>query len=337
MNTESKIGHLLVNLGTPDEPTPAALRRYLREFLSDPDVVDIAAPLRFLLVNAIIVPFRAPKSAHASQAIWTKNGSPLRHYPAQLFETVARRTTRVDWGMRYGNPGCRPALERLREKGVTHLKVLPLYPQFAQSSVSSTLTHVQELLKKMKWDVKLVPVAPFYKHPGFVEASADVIRPFIQADEHVLFSFHGVPERHILRSSPDCLPCLPATQCDSLKHSLCYRGQSYETANLIARRLGLASARYSISFQSRLGRTPWIKPFTDHHLEDLVRKGVKRLVVTCPSFVADCLETLEEIGVRERSRFLGLGGESLELVPCLNDSVQWADAVVKIFEDQPHA
>lgn len=337
MNQEDKTGYLLVNLGTPDDPSPASLRRYLREFLSDPDVVDIPAPLRFLLVNAIIVPFRAPKSAHAYRSIWTERGSPLRHYTGELFAKVAGRLAHVDWAMRYGNPGCRPALERLRSQGVTRLRVLPLYPQFAQSTVTSTLAHIRRILTGMGWRVELDPIDPFYRDAGFIEASASLISPVLTPDKHLLFSFHGIPERHVLKSSPVCAPCLPQAGCDSLKHSLCYRGQSYETAHLIARKLGLPANRYSISFQSRLGRTPWIRPFTDHHLDELVQKGIRKLVVTCPSFVADCLETLEEIGMRERNRFLAAGGESLELVPCLNDSGPWADAVVQILEGKNHA
>ncbi len=328
--TDATTGYLLVNLGTPDEPTPAALRRYLREFLSDPDVIDIPAPLRFLLVNAIIVPFRAPKSAHAYQAIWSEQGSPLRHYTRSLFEKVAPRFQNIDWGMRYGNPGCRPALERLREKGVNRIRVLPLYPQFAQSTVTSTMTHLQALIKRMDWKVELECLPPFYNHPAFLAAQAEQIRPFLAPDKHLLLSFHGIPERHVLRSSPSCETCLPKPACQRLEHSHCYRGQSYDTAHGVARSLGLKPGQYSISFQSRLGRTPWIRPFTDHHLEELVKKGVRKLVVTCPSFVADCLETLEEIGVRERTRFIEAGGESLELAPCLNDSETWANAVTEI-------
>ena len=333
-------GALLINLGTPDEPTTPALRRYLREFLSDPDVIDIAAPLRFLLVNAIIVPFRSPKSAHAYQAIWGAQGSPLRHFTRSLAEHVqgllGPQGIHVDWGMRYGNPGLLPALERLRAQGVVHLTVAPLYPQFAQSTVGSTLTHINQLLGKMHWNPRVHVVQPFYQDQGFLEAQAALIRPLLFStsgtQKHLLLSFHGIPERHVLKSSPDCVTCLPKPGCERLEHRLCYRGQSYETAHGIARALGLTPHQYSVSFQSRLGKQPWIRPFTDFYLETLVKKGIKHLVVACPSFVSDCLETLEEIGVREKERFLSLGGETLELAPCVNDSKPWTHTVAQLIQ-----
>lgn len=333
-------GALLINLGTPDEPTTPALRRYLREFLSDPDVIDIPAPLRFLLVNAIIVPFRSPKSAHAYQSIWGPQGSPLRHYTRSLSEQVKGllepQGISVEWGMRYGNPGILPALERLRSQGVVHLTVAPLYPQFAQSTVGSTLTHINKLLGQMRWNPRVHVVKPFYQDQGFLESQAALIRPLLFSEggpkKHLLLSFHGIPERHVLKSSPDCSSCLPKPGCERLEHRLCYRGQSYETAHGIARKLGLKPSDYSVSFQSRLGSQPWIRPFTDFHLEDLVKKGVKHLVVSCPSFVSDCLETLEEIGVREKERFLSFGGESLELAPCVNDSLAWTQTVTQLIQ-----
>lgn len=330
-------GYLLINLGTPDEPTPAALRRYLREFLSDPDVIDIPAAARFLLVNAIIVPFRAPKSAHAYRSIWTEEGSPLRHLTQKLHAQVDRSLSGVEWAMRYGNPGCLPALQRLRSRGVTRLRILPLYPQYAQSTVASTITHVRELLDKIGWNPELEVVGPFYRDAGYLEAQAQKIKPLLGAGKHLLLSFHGIPERHVLRSSPSCGSCLPKPACEKLEHSHCYRGQCYETAHGIARTLGLGPADYSVSFQSRLGRTPWIQPFTDGYLDTLLQKGHRRLVVACPSFVTDCLETLEEIGIRERGRFLSAGGESLELAPCLNDSTAWSQVVTRLLQEPAHA
>lgn len=327
---ECKVGHLLVNLGTPDAPTPAALRRYLREFLSDPDVIDLPAPARFLLVHMVIVPFRAPRSAQAYRAIWTAQGSPLRHYTEALGRKVRARLALVEWGMRYGNPGCRPALERLRAQGAGRIRVLPLYPQFAQSTVTSTRTHLERLLARMGWQVPMDVVPPFHARAEFLQPQAEAIRPLLGPGKHLLLSFHGIPERHVVRSSPACATCLPKVACAALEHPLCYRGQCHETAHAIARELGVGPDGYSISFQSRLGRTPWIQPFTDQHLERLVQRGVRRLVVACPSFVADCLETLEEIGVRERERFLSAGGESLELAPCVNDSDAWAAGVARL-------
>lgn len=334
-------GLLLVNLGTPDAPETGAVRRYLREFLSDPRVLDIHPLGRSLLLNFIILPFRSPKSAHAYSTVWTEQGSPLMVHSRALATAVAGRLAdeyAVELAMRYGNPSLPDAVARLRARGVTDFTVMPLYPQEAPSSSGSTLARTYEVLSQ-SWDVPNVRAVPaFHSHPAFLDAFAEVARPTL-ADaraEYVLFSFHGVPERHVKKSDPTGQHCLAsASCCDALTdvNRHCYRAQCFSTARGLAQRLGLPDGGWSVSFQSRLGRTPWVHPYTDLVLPELAARGIKRLAVMCPAFVADCLETVEEVGMRERERFLKSGGESLTLVPSLNAHPAWVDAVVRLVRE----
>ena len=331
-------GLLLVNLGTPEAPETGPVRRYLREFLSDPRVLDIHPVGRWLLLNLAILPFRSPKSAHAYRQVWTERGSPLLMHSRDLTAAVAGRLAgeyEVELAMRYGNPSLPDAVARLRERGVTDFTVLPLYPQEAPSSSGSSLARTYEVLSG-PWDVPNVRAVPaFHDAPGFLDAFAQVARPVIEGAraDHVLFSFHGVPERHVRRTDRSGQHCFASAGCcdvlsDANRH--CYRAQCYATARGLASRLALAPEGWSVSFQSRLGRTPWVKPYTDFVLPELAARGVRRLAVMCPSFVADCLETLEEVALRARDQFLGCGGESLTLVPSLNAHPAWVDAVVRL-------
>lgn len=344
--TSPRKGLLLVNLGTPDAPETGAVRRYLREFLSDPRVLDLHPVGRWLLLNLIILPFRSPKSAHAYRTIWTEQGSPLMVHSKALAARVAERLAgqyEVELAMRYGNPSLPDAVARLRARGVREFTVLPLYPQEAASSSGSSLARTYEVLSA-PWDpfnVRTVPA--FHEHPAFLEAFVEVARPVI-ADaraDHVLFSFHGVPERHVRRSDASGKHCLASKGCcdvltDANRH--CYRAQCYATARALAQRLGLGPEGWSVSFQSRLGRTPWVRPYTDVVLPELAARGVKRLAVMCPAFVADCLETLEEVAMRGREQFLASGGESLTLVPSLNAHPAWVEGVVRLVrESEPGA
>lgn len=328
-------GLLLVNLGTTDAPTSSAVRRYLREFLSDPRVIDIHPLGRWLLLNAFILPTRPRVSAAAYQKIWTGSGSPLRVNGLALAREVSGVLGdgfAVELAMRYGNPSIESALSRLRSKDVGELIVLPLYPQYAASSTSSTLEKVYSALAG-RWDVAPVKVAPaFFDHPGFLSAFTQVARPVLEASraEHVIFSFHGLPERQIRKSDPSRRHCLASPDCcDRLQivNRSCYRAQCFFTAHALADRLGLGRQKYTISFQSRLGRTPWIRPYTDLLVPELARGGIRRLAVMCPAFVADCLETLEEIGIRARDSFKAAGGEELTLIPSLNCHPAWVRAV----------
>lgn len=327
-------GLLLVNLGTPDAPTTPAVRRYLREFLADPRVLDIGPVGRALLLHLVILPTRPAKSAAAYRAIWDPaRGSPLLSHSQDLAAAVAARlgtAWRVDLAMRYGSPSIPSALEALR--GVDRIVVLPLYPQYAASSTASTAARVIELIGA-RWDVTPVDVVPaFHADPAFLDAWRAVAAPALAAarPDHVLMSFHGLPERQIKKSDPTG-SCLASPDCcDHPQHGGCYRAQCYATARALAARLGIAD--YTVCFQSRLGRTPWIRPHTDVLLDELARSGTKRLAVMCPAFVADCLETLEEIGIRARDQFRAAGGDELVLVPSLNATPAWVDAVVGIAE-----
>lgn len=308
-------GLLLLNLGTPDAPTTPAVRRYLAEFLSDPRVVDIHPVARALLLHLVILRVRPARSAHAYRAIWDdQRGSPLLFHTRDLAAGVAAKLGadwRVEVAMRYGSPSIAAALDALRD--VERIVLLPLFPQYASSSTGTAVERVWQLAARA-WNVPAIDVVPaFHAEPGFLAAFAAVARPVLEATrpDHVLLSFHGLPERHILRGDP-------------------YKEHCLATARALADRLGLAE--HSVSFQSRLGRTPWIAPFTDVVIDELARAGKKRLVVLCPAFVADCLETLEEIGIRARAQFRAAGGEELALVPSLNATPPWIDAVCALAE-----
>ncbi len=334
-------GLLLVNLGTPDAPETGAVRRYLREFLSDQRVLDIPAPARWALLELLILPTRPARSAEAYRKVWTEAGSPLlvhsRKLAARLQEALGQ-TWVVALGMRYGQPSLTSALEKLSAAALRNVTVLPLYPQYASSSTGSTLERVFALAGQA-WNVPALRVVPpFFDHPAFLEAWAEVARPALAEarPDHVLFSFHGLPERHILKSDASGKHCLQSASCCDVEvpeNRWCYRAQCFRTARALTGRLGLPPGQTTVSFQSRLGRTPWLKPYTDLLLGELAGKGVRRLAVLCPAFVADCLETLEEIGIRARADFLRAGGEALTLVPSLNAHPAFVRALVQLVRE----
>lgn len=330
---------LVVNLGTPDAPAAGPVRRYLREFLNDPRVIDIPALGRWLLLNLFILPFRPRKSAEAYRKIWTDRGSPLLEHTRAFTEKL--RTSlpahfRVDFAMRYGSPSIAAKLDPLLSRSPKELIILPLYPQYSSASTGSTLEKVFGILAG-KWNVPAVRViGPFHQDPGFLDAFTANGRPLLEslAPDHILFSYHGLPERHIRKSEGVPGHCLkPEDACCAAltsENSFCYRAQCFETTRQLARRLGLDPARYTTCFQSRLGRTPWIKPYTDILIQDLGRQGKKKILVFSPSFVADCLETLEEMSLRGLASFREAGGDELVLVPSLNSSDAWVEAARKI-------
>jgi len=322
-------GALLINLGTPDAARPREVRRYLREFLSDPRVVDIAAPLRFLLVNVVIAPSRAPKSARAYAKIWSPRGSPLLFHGLDLRDRLRERLpVPVELAMRYGEPSIAAGLAALERAGCERVVLAPLYPQYASSSTGSSLEEAF-LWTSGRWKTSCIDALPaFYDDARFLDAVAALGRPVLEEfrPEHVLFSYHGLPERHCTKTDKSGAHCLKRADCCARiveANKNCYRAQCFATTHGLRERLGLDDSRSTITFQSRLGRTPWIQPFTDVELVRLAQRGVKRLAVFCPSFVADCLETLEEIGIRARADFRAAGGEELVLVPSLNAHPLW--------------
>lgn len=374
-------GLLLINLGTPQSPTSREVARYLRQFLMDPYVIDIPAPLRWILVNLIIAPIRSPKSAAAYRTVWTEKGSPLLVHHLSLRDQVraqlrAQRgvdadvAVQVEAGMRYGEPSIGSALKKLKAQGVSRLIVLPLYPQYAESTTRSSEDEVQRVLAELGWSPELKWVKPFFAEDLHIKAWArTILNSGFQVDDstsHLLFSYHGLPERHLQKIEVQghctkawCLDGGSPTQAESLKRNYqccdkvaelrdwrssdssaslnrsggvaanggqaaaryCYRAQCLVTSRLIAAELGLGAGQWSMSFQSRLGRTPWIRPYTDEVIPKLAEAGVEHLFVATPSFVADCLETIEEIGDRAKELFHEAKGPRFTRVPCLNDSI----------------
>lgn len=334
---DEPIGVLAVNLGTPDAPETGPVRRYLREFLSDPRVVDLPALARWLLLHVVILPWRPSQSAAAYRKVWGAGDSPLRLHGRALVAGLSRElgdSFEVALAMRYGRPSVAEVALTLARR-CQRLVVLPLYPHGASSSTGSTLQEVHRVLGS-RWNVPATAVVPpFHADPGFLESWLDLARPALaeRRPDHVLFSFHGLPERQVRRADEAGGRCLAdAGCCDALgpANARCYRAQCLETARRLAAGLELDEGAWSAAFQSRLGRTPWIGPHTDRVLVELAARGVRRLVVLCPGFVADCLETLEEIGLRGRDAFLAAGGEELHLLPCLNDHPAWIVAAASL-------
>ncbi|MDB5036807.1 MAG: ferrochelatase [Bacteriovoracaceae bacterium] len=331
--TPMKTGLWLIQLGTPDEPSVDACKKFLYEFLMDKRVIDIPFPFRWSLVHAI-VPFRARKVVHAYRSVWLPNGSPLRVYSTELEAELQKKLGSkilVRLGMMYGNPSMQKAWEDFKNADVERLIVLPLYPQYASASSGSALEKVLGLLQKEVNIPSLSFVPPFFDQEFFIEAlHARAKETDLSRFDHFLFSFHGLPERQIKKSDASDAHCLLTKHCcdeAEAQLSFCYRAQSVRSANLLAKRLNISPDKMSIGFQSRLGRTPWIRPYTDEIIINLAKEGKKRIAVFEPSFVADCLETLEEIGIRGRESFLKAGGEELYLVPSLNAHSVWVNGL----------
>jgi ferrochelatase len=323
-------GVLLVNLGTPASTGVQDVRAYLRDFLTDPYVIDLPAPLRHLVVRGFILPFRPRRSAGAYAKIWDAagpgTGSPLLHYSRKLRTALAARLDGMpcELAMRYGEPSLDRALRALGSRGVDQVHLITLYPQHADSTRETTIAAVRERLPR---GMTLTVMPPFYDDPDYLNAQADLIRRHLPGDfKHLLFSYHGLPERHLTRADPTGGHCLRSADCcetPSPAHATCYRHQVRVTSRELARRLEIDDGQWSISFQSRLGRLPWLSPYTDEVLGALPGRGVRHLAVACPAFVADNLETLEEIGMAGRESFLAAGGVSFTLIPCLNDDPAW--------------
>ena len=337
MHDNERAGILLINTGTPDAPRPPEVRAYLREFLSDPRILDIPALTRWALLNFIILPKRKYRSAEAYNQIWTQDGAPLLVTMGELRDRVGEQlpTAAVELGMRYGSPSLEDGVERLLEQGVDRIIAAPLFPQYSSAANGSVLEKLYRLLA-FRWNVPPVSVLPpFYADAGFLDAWAAVARPYLEEfkPDYVLLSYHGLPERHVIKSDPTGAHCLQSEDCcaaDVPANRHCYRKQCLRTSEGLAQRLGLSSEGYETSFQSRLGKDAWIQPETDSLIQGLPKRGVKRLAVLCPAFTVDCLETIEEIGLRGREDFLSAGGSEYLMVPSLNAHPAWVEALANL-------
>jgi ferrochelatase len=335
---QPQIGVLLLQLGTPNSTSVSDVRKYLREFLSDPRVLDMPAPARALLLNAVILPFRPRKSAEAYEKIWTEEGSPLTIHTAALTDRVAELLGdgyRVVFGMRYQQPSIESAVDELVDAGCTEIVILPLFPQYASAAGGSATQRALELIGARPNILNLRSLGAFYDEPGFLRSAVAVARPLLDgfAPDHVLFSYHGLPEKQVVKSDPSGDWCLAAENCcDTITavNGFCYRAQCFATTRGLVAELGLEEGGYSTTFQSRLAGQKWIEPYTDKRLAGLHDQGVRRLAVFTPSFTADCLETLEEIGIRLRAQWEGIGGGEMLLLPCVNSHDSWAQAVASM-------
>jgi protoporphyrin/coproporphyrin ferrochelatase len=331
-----KTGLLLINLGTPESPEPKDVGNYLREFLMDPLVIDIPFLVRWVLVKCLIVPRRSYQSSRLYKKIWTEQGSPLLVYTQSLSRKVQSALGEsfvVLPAMRYGKPSIAESLKTLLEAGVDRLIALPLYPQYSLAASESSIVEFNRQADLILPGVPRQTVPAFYGHEAYLNAVAEVSRPHLEGAEKILFSFHGIPERHVKKTDLTGKHCLSSPNCcDAIgeANKNCYRAQSYATARSLALKLGLRDNDWEVGFQSRLSGTPWIRPYSDAFYVELPEKGTKKLTVLTPSFVADCLETLEEVQIRGDESFREAGGEKLTLVPSLNDHDAWTKAIVKI-------
>lgn len=332
---------LLVNLGSPASTEVADVRRYLNQFLMDPYVIDVPWPLRRLIVAMILI--KRPKaSAEAYRSIWWEEGSPLVVLSRRLQAKVAEQWTEgpVELAMRYGEPSIERTLRELAQRGMRRVTLVPLYPQFADSTVTTVVEEARRVMRRHRLPFALDILPPFYDQPEYLAALAESARPYLeQGYDHLLLSYHGLPERHLHKSDPSGSHCLKGADCCQRASGAvldsCYRAQCLRTSTGLAAELGLEDGRWSVAFQSRLGRDKWIEPYTDATIEALAQQGVKKLLVMCPAFVADCIETLEEIGDEGRAEFRAAGGDDLLLVPCLNDHPQWVNALVSLCRRMP--
>jgi ferrochelatase len=327
-------GVLLVNLGSPNSTAVGDVRRYLNEFLMDERVIDTPWPLRRFIVGLILIN-RPKESAHAYEKIWLPEGSPLvvtsRNVQKELQERISAP---VELAMRYQNPPIESAIRKLWEQNVTELFLIPLFPHYAMSSYESAVERVKKVAAKLALQMKIIVQPPYFDSPDYISALVVSAKDYLENGyDHLLFSFHGIPERHVRKSDPTHCHCLAKENCcevESPAHATCYRAQCFKTVVAFVAKAGVPKEKYSVSFQSRLGKDPWLKPYTDFELAEFPKRGIKKLLVVCPAFVSDCLETIEEINMRGRETFLSAGGKEFAQIPCLNEHPLWISALEKM-------
>ena len=326
-------GALLINLGSPDSPDPKDVKRYLGEFLMDERVIDLPKPLRTFLVKGIILNTRPKKSAKAYKKIWWEEGSPLIVLSKRLQEAVQKKVS-VPMGlaMRYGSPSIEQGIKSLVDQGVDEIMLIPLYPQFAMATTETILVLAEKIKNEKYPELEFTVLPPFYNHPDYIRVLSQSIQEDLKDKkwEHLLFSYHGIPERHIRKSDITKSHCKIDKSCcqtTSEAHQYCYRHQCYETTRQVAEYLELKEGTYSTSFQSRLGVDPWLQPYTDQTVARFAKKGIKNMAIVTPAFVSDCLETLEEIGMEAAEDFEEKGGEELHVIPCINTRTDWVNVM----------
>ncbi|MEE6128336.1 ferrochelatase [Chryseobacterium arthrosphaerae] len=334
----AKKGILLINLGSPRSTAVEDVKEYLDEFLMDEKVIDYRWIFRALLVQGIILKTRPAKSAEAYKTVWTDEGSPLIVITQKIQKKLQNKVDiPVEIGMRYAEPSIETGIRKLVEKGVTEIVLFPLYPQYAMSTTETVIEKAEEVRKKKFPGIRINYVQPFYNRDLYTDCLAESIREKLPENfDALLFSYHGVPERHIYKTDPtktcnmnDC-----CSKDSHPSHAFCYRHQCFNTTDRVIRKLGLPKSKVIVSFQSRLGKDKWIEPYTDHTLETIPEKGIKNLAVVCPAFVSDCLETLEEISVEGKEQFMEAGGENFTYIPCLNDEDRWIEVIRTLCEEQ---
>lgn len=327
-------GVLINNLGSPDSTETVDVKKYLGEFLMDERVIDIPYWKRWLLIKGIILNVRPKKSAAAYKKIWWKNGSPLVVISELFTEKLRQKSDLpISLAMRYGSMSLEKGIEELVNKGVTEIFLAPMYPHYAMSSYETAVVKVEQILAEKHPKIKLDTLPPFYNNPDYIKAMSNNIAQHLKDFDydHVLFSYHGIPERHVKNSDPTGNHCkIDGTCCErnSVAHHTCYRHQCFETTKEIVKTLNLKEGSFSVSFQSRLLKDPWLKPYTDFEIEKLPGEGKKKLAVITPAFVADCLETLEEIAMEGKEEFLANGGVDFKHIPCMNDNDDWVDTML---------
>ena len=326
-------GALLINLGSPDSPDPKDVKRYLGEFLMDERVIDLPKPLRTFLVKGIILNTRPKKSAKAYKKIWWEEGSPLIVLSKRLQEAVQKKVSvPMSLAMRYGSPSIKQGIKSLVDQGVDEIMLIPLYPQFAMATTETILVLAEKIKNEKYPELEFTVLPPFYNHPDYIRVLSESIQEDLKDKkwEHLLFSYHGIPERHIRKSDITKSHCKIDKSCcqtTSEAHQYCYRHQCYETTRQVAEYLDLKGGTYSTSFQSRLGVDPWLQPYTDQTIARFAKKGIKNMAIVTPAFVSDCLETLEEIGMEAVEDFEEKGGEELHVIPCINTRTDWVNVM----------
>lgn len=328
---------LLVHLGSPRSPDEQDVREWLGKFLMDRYVLDFPWLIRKALVSGIILRTRPKKTAAAYRSIWTEQGSPLLTHALNLAKAVAQCTDiPVAWAVRYGEPSMASVMAAMAAEGVQRLLVAPMYPQYAMSTTYSALQHAATINKRLANPMQLQTLPPFYQHDGYIQCLVDMLAPRLPTTHYLLFSYHGLPRRHLRKTDPSGQCCLQRENCctgSSPAHATCYLHQARVTSSKVAAKLGLPPGRWRVSFQSRVGRAEWLRPYTDELLQQLPQQGIDRLLVTCPAFVADNLETLEETNIRHRKIFLEAGGARYHYSPCLNDDARWAEVLATLCSD----